>query len=75
MGGEEDCENGGGDELIVAEAVDRNLWREGGGIELLCAKELRQCEQMRIRGGMLLAKVNMTMTITVLVQPNVSSRL
>lgn len=40
LGGEEVCENRGGDELIVAEAVDRKLWREGGGIELLCAMEL-----------------------------------
>lgn len=40
LGGEEVCENRGGDELIVAEAVDRKLWMEGGGIELLCAMEL-----------------------------------
>lgn len=61
MDGEETCENGGADELVVAEAVDRNLWREERGNGLLCAMQLRQCEQRRSREGMLLARINMIM--------------
>ena len=61
MGGDKICENGGTDELVVAEAVDWNLWREERGNGLLCAMQLRQCEQRRSREGMLLARIIMIM--------------
>lgn len=58
MGEEAFCENGGRVELIAAEAVDRNLWREEGG-RLLCATERRHCGHRRSRGGIFSAKVTM----------------
>lgn len=66
MGGEGSCENWGGGELLVAGIVDRNLRRDEGGSGLLCVTEWRHCEQRRSRGGILLTRVTMTMTTTVL---------